>query len=51
MNIDFANLKMAYVAHQEEFEKEIKKVLSDASYIMGPEIEKLEVGLSQFTGA
>ena len=31
MNIDFANLKMAYVAHQEEFEKEIAKVLSDAS--------------------
>ena len=51
MNIDFANLKMAYVAHQEEFEKEITKVLSDASYIMGPEIEKIEVELSQFTGA
>ena len=51
MNIDFANLKLAYKAHQEEFEKEISRVLSDASYIMGPEIEKLEAGLSQITGA
>ena len=51
MNIDFANLKLAYKAHQEEFEKEITRVLSDASYIMGPEIEKLEVELSQFTSA
>ena len=42
MNIDFANLKLAYLAHQEVFEKEISRVLSDASYIMGPEIEKLE---------
>ena len=51
MNIDFANLKLAYMAHQEVFEKEISRVLSDASYIMGPEIEKLEAELSQFTGA
>ena len=51
MNIDFANLKLAYKAHQEVFEKEISRVLSDASYIMGPEIEKLETELSQFTGA
>ena len=51
MNIDFANLKLAYKAHQEIFEKEISRVLSNASYIMGPEIEKLETELSQFTGA
>lgn len=51
MNIDFANLKLAYMAHQEIFEKEISRVLSNASYIMGPEIEKLEAELSQFTGA
>ena len=51
MNIDFANLKLAYMEHQEVFEKEISRVLSNASYIMGPEIEKLEVGLSKFTGA
>ena len=51
MNIDFANLKLAYLAHQKEFEKEISRVLSKASYIMGPEIDELEVKLSQFTGA
>ena len=51
MNIDFANLKLAYLAHQEEFQKEITRVLSSASYIMGPEVEKLESALCQFTGA
>lgn len=51
MNIDFANLKLAYMAHQEVFEKEISRVLSNASYIMGPEIETLEAELSNFTGA
>ena len=51
MNIDFANLKLAYSVHQKEFEKEIFRVLSEASYIMGAEIEKLELELSQFSGA
>ena len=43
MNIDFANLKQAYKANQKVFEKEISRVLSNALYIMGPEIENLEV--------
>lgn len=51
MNIDFANLELAFKAHQKEFEKEITRVLSNASYIMGPEIDLLEAKLSQFTGA
>ena len=51
MEIDFANLKQAYKADQKIFEKEISRVLSNASYIMGPEIEKLEVELSNYTGA
>ena len=51
MKIDFANLKLAYLAHQKEFEKKISKVLVEASYIMGPEIDELEFELSQFTGA
>ena len=51
MKIDFANLKQAYKADQKMFEKEISRVLSNALYIMGPEIEKLEIELSNFTGA
>ena len=51
MNIDFANLKLAYKDHQETFEKEIFKVLKSASYIMGPEVERLELELSKFSGA
>ncbi len=51
MKIDFANLKQAYKADQKVFEKEISRVLSNAFYIMGPEIENLEVELSKYTGA
>ncbi len=51
MKIDFANLKQAYKADQKLFEKEISRVLSNAFYIMGPEIENLEIELSKYTGA
>ena len=51
MNIDFANLKLAYQKHQSDFEKAMQKVLTSAAYIMGPEIEELERGLSAFTRA
>jgi UDP-2-acetamido-2-deoxy-ribo-hexuluronate aminotransferase len=50
MNIDFANLKIAYQAHQDAFENAMQKVLTSAAYIMGPEIEELECELSAFTG-
>jgi len=50
MNIDFANLKIAYQTHQDAFEKAMQKVLTSAAYIMGPEIEELERELSAFTG-
>lgn len=51
MNIDFANLKVAYQKRQSAFDEAIQKVLTNAAYIMGPEIEELENGLSAFTGA
>lgn len=51
MNIDFANLKLAYQKHQDIFEGAIQKVLTNSTYIMGPEVEELERELSKFTGA
>ena len=51
MKIDFANLKVAYRAQQEVFEKEVSRLMSSASYILGPEITKLEDELSDYTGA
>ena len=51
MIIDFANLKIAYQKNQEAFEEAMQKVLTNAAYIMGPEIEELERELSAFTGA
>ena len=51
MNID-ANLKTAYKADQELFEKEISRVLSNASYIMKfQKLRNLRAKLSEFTGA
>lgn len=51
MNIDFANLSLAYEDHKEEFDKEIAEVVSKANYIMGEPIQVLEEQLREFTGA
>jgi UDP-2-acetamido-2-deoxy-ribo-hexuluronate aminotransferase len=51
MNIDFANLKLAYQEHKQEFETEILEVASSAGYIMGPKVKALEENLQDFTGA
>lgn len=51
MKIDFANLKIGYQKYQDAFEKSMDRVLSNASYIMGPEIEELENELSNYTGS
>ena len=42
MKIDFANLRVAYDRHKEEFNKAIHDVISSANYIMGPEIQVFE---------
>ena len=49
MNIDFANLKIAYQSHKDEFDKAIENVIKNASYIMGPEIALLEKTLSEYS--
>lgn len=51
MKIDFANLTKAYLDHKEDFDIEIGKVMYDANYIMGKQIQDLEEGLETFTGA
>ncbi len=50
MKIDFANLKLAYQEHKEEFDQAILKVCGSAKYIMGPEIVSFEEKLSEFIG-
>jgi len=49
--IDFANLKKQYFMYQPELEKEMDKVLNNASYIMGDAVRELENNLQEFTGA
>jgi len=49
-SIDFANLKKQYFMYQPELEKEMDKVLNNASYIMGDAVKELEDNLQKFTG-
>lgn len=49
MKIDFASLKAAHKAHQEEIEEAVLRVCRNANYIMGSEVESLEEELANFT--
>lgn len=51
MKVDFANLKVAYQEHKEEFNKAINEVVTSAQYIMGPQIKAFEENLNTFTGS
>jgi len=51
MNIDFANLGFQYQLYKEKIDARVSKVLEDSNYIMGPEIEELELALKDFTSA
>ncbi|MFD0964611.1 DegT/DnrJ/EryC1/StrS family aminotransferase [Pseudofulvibacter geojedonensis] len=51
MNIDFANLKIAYQEHKEEFDEAISNVVSSAGYIMGPNVLDLESKLQEYIGS
>ena len=51
MEIDFANLSLAYKDHKEEFDQAVAGVLENANYIMGEPVSRLEKTLEQFTGA
>jgi len=51
MNIDFANLKLAYQEHKDEFDTAILEVNQSAHYIMGPNVISLEENLQNYTGA
>ncbi len=50
-NIPFADLKSQYLLHKSEFDQAVISVMESTQYIMGPEIEKLEQGLANYTGA
>jgi len=50
MKINFIDLKAQYQKYKEEIDLEIKEVLDNAEYIMGPKVSKLENELSSFVG-
>jgi|TARA_R110000764_G_scaffold31484_1_gene72021 UDP-2-acetamido-2-deoxy-ribo-hexuluronate aminotransferase len=50
MNIDFANLGLAYQEHKEAIDKAMSEVVNTSSFIMGPAISELENKLSDFVG-
>ena len=51
MNIDFANLPLAFQEHENEFVKASLDVMSSARYILGKETEELELRLQNFVGS
>ncbi|MEZ4968362.1 MAG: DegT/DnrJ/EryC1/StrS family aminotransferase [Flavobacteriaceae bacterium] len=51
MNIDFANLGLAYREHKQAIDKAMAEVVNTSSFIMGPAVKELEDKLSVFTGA
>lgn len=50
MNIDFANLGLAYQEHKEAIDKAMTEVVNTSSFIMGPAVTELENKLSNFIG-
>jgi UDP-2-acetamido-2-deoxy-ribo-hexuluronate aminotransferase len=51
MNIDFANLDLAYQEHKNAFDQAMASVINTSSFIMGKEVGVLEQKLSEFTQA
>lgn len=50
MNIDFANLGLAYEEHKLAIDKAMSKVIKDSSFIMGPAVADFEKNLNSFVG-
>lgn len=48
--MDFIDLRAQYSAYQSEIDEAIANVLSHGRFIMGPEVEELEMQLAQFVG-
>tara|TARA_R110002073_G_scaffold322276_2_gene498821 strand:+ start:3370 stop:4464 length:1095 start_codon:yes stop_codon:yes gene_type:complete len=51
MKIDFANLRLAYKEHKDEFDEAIDEVIKSSSFIMGKQVFELEKKLARFSGA
>lgn len=51
MKIDFANLQHQYQLYKADIDANIQAVLNKSNYIMGEEIQQLEVELKNFTGS
>ena len=51
MAIQFVDLALQYEALKQPIASRMQAVLSHGKYIMGPEVEELEVRLANFTGA
>ena len=49
MKIDFANLQYQYQRYKTEIDEAIRSVLDKSNYIMGEEVNELEVNLQKFT--
>lgn len=51
MKLPFIDLKTQYETYKEEINKEVLGVLESTQFILGPQVEKLEESLAEYTGA
>lgn len=51
MKIDFANLQYQHELYKDEIEEAMLKVARNCNFIMGEEVQELELNLEKFTGA
>jgi UDP-2-acetamido-2-deoxy-ribo-hexuluronate aminotransferase len=51
MKLPFIDLKTQYETYKEDINKEVLGVMESTQFILGPQVEKLEKSLREFTGA
>lgn len=51
MKIPFIDLKTQYETYKEEINKEVLGVMESTQFILGPQVDKLESRLAEFTGS
>ena len=51
MKLDFIDLKSQYAALKTSVDQRIQRVLEHGQYIMGPEVQELEIALARRVGA
>ena len=50
MNVPFLDLKSQYQVLKSDIDREVQRVCTDASFILGPQVQAFEEAFAQFCG-